>query len=103
MYYIAIPNIDLDRNPKGKYLSPNAVFPSVSPQPVVTTLQEHQQKDEASNLVSTKTVTPLGRTLTAGTTATSASSSARWSGNSGVKKETLTKEEMEKINNCNTS
>lgn len=85
-------NLDLERNPKGKS-TPNAVIPSISPQPVGATLQEQHHKEVAN-----KVIPPI--LPTAGTAATSAPSSARWA---GVKKDSLTKEEMEKINNCNPS
>ena len=76
---------DSDRNKKTSLAS--AVPTSISPQPVA--LQETHQ-DEAKARISSGIAKPAMTTT----------ASTRWSGG---KKESLTKEEMEKINNCNPS
>jgi hypothetical protein len=82
------PNVDLERNPTRKTLAASAVPASISSQPIAALQAAHQE--EAKARVSTGVAKP----------AMTASSSTRWSDG---KKESLTKEEMEKINNCNPS
>lgn len=90
---------EVERNSRGGNSStPNAaVFSSISPQPgsVAAPLQQQYRLQDEGKVVAAK-VPSAGPAVS-----TSSAQSVRWP--TAAKKESLTKEEMEKINNCNPS
>lgn len=85
-------------------MTPNAaVFNSISPQPgiVAAPLQQQLIRSKEEVKISSAKLTATG-TSAAVSTAAGQSVPGRWPA-AAAKKESLTKEEMEKINNCNPS
>ncbi|KAK4005430.1 hypothetical protein OUZ56_007143 [Daphnia magna] len=82
------PLVEAERNLRTKTLAPIvAVSATGNPLPASLTLQEQHQEEMKARMPKAVAVAPT--------------SSNRWA--TGAKKESLTKEEMEKINNCNPS